>query len=163
MRVDYYRDANTMFEAFKKGLYDIQPEGDPGAWNANYDFPAVADGRIAREVFKVGTPSGMQGLVFNTRRPVFADVRVRRALAKLLDFDWINTNLYYGAYVRAAGYFNGSELSSVGVPASDKEKALLAPFPGAVDAGRDGRHLPAHLRRRRRWRAGGDARSCSMN
>jgi peptide/nickel transport system substrate-binding protein len=133
VRVDYYRDSNTLFEAFKKGLYDVHPEGDPAAWFTAYDFPAVNDGRIVKEAFRTGSPKGMTGFAFNTRRPVFADVRVRKALAKLLDFDWINENLYYSAFVRAAGFYNDSELSSIGVPASDKEKALLAPFPGAVD------------------------------
>ncbi len=133
IRIEYYRDANTMFEAFKKGLYDVNPEGDPSQWNTAYDFPAVKDGRVVKETFATGTPKGMSGFVFNTRRPVFADVRVRRALAKLFDFDWVNKNLYYGAFVRAAGYFNDSELSAVGKPADDREKALLAPFPGVVD------------------------------
>ena len=122
-----------MFEAFKKGLYDVNPEGDPAQWNTAYDFPAVKEGKVVKETFKTGTPKGMSGFVFNTRRPVFADKRVRKALAKLFDFDWVNKNLYYGAFVRAAGYFNDSELSSIGKPASDKEKALLAPFPGVVD------------------------------
>src|SRR5581483_7307074 len=132
IRIEYYRDASTMFEAFKKGLFVVNPEGDPAQWNTAYDFPAVADGRVVKETFKTGVPKGMNGFAFNTRRPVFADVRVRRALAKLLDFDWINKNLYYGAFARASGYYNDSELSSIGVPASDKEKALLAPYPGVV-------------------------------
>ncbi len=133
VRVEYYRDANTMFEAFKKGLYDVNPEGDPAQWNTAYDFPAAKEGKVVKETFKTGTPKGMSGLVFNTRRPVFADKRVRKALATLFDFDWVNKNLYYGAFVRAGGYFNDSELSAVGKPASDKEKALLEPFPGVVD------------------------------
>ncbi len=133
VRVEYYRDSSTMFEAFKKGLYDVNPEGDPAQWNTAYDFPAVKDGKVVKETFKTGTPKGMSGFVFNTRRPVFADKRVRKALATLFDFDWVNKNLYYGAFVRAAGYFNDSELSAIGRPASDKEKALLAPFPGVVD------------------------------
>jgi peptide/nickel transport system substrate-binding protein len=133
IRFDYYRDANTAFEAFKKGLFDIELEGDPGEWNTGYDFPAVKDGRVVRETFKTGVPKGMTGFAFNTRRAIFADVRVRKALASLLDFTWINRNLYYGAFTRATGYFDDSELSSVGRPADAKEKALLAPFPGAVD------------------------------
>jgi peptide/nickel transport system substrate-binding protein len=76
----------------------------------------------------------MLGLVFNTRRAIFADKRVRRALTLMLDFDWLNENLYYGLYRRTQGYYDGSELSSVGRPASAAERALLAPYPGAVDA-----------------------------
>ncbi len=133
VRVEYYRDANTEFEAFKKGLFDVNPEGDPAQWNTAYDFPAVKEGKVVKETFKTGTPKGMSGFVFNTRRPIFADKRVRKALATLFDFDWVNKNLYYGAFVRAAGYFNDSDLSAVGKPAGDKEKALLAPFPGVVD------------------------------
>ena len=132
IRIDYYRDADTMFEAFKKGLYDVQIEGDPAAWNANYNFPAVTSGDVVKEEFKSAILGGMQGFAFNTRRPVFADVRVRRALSELLDFSWINKNLYFGAFARCDGYYNGSELSSIGIPESDKEKALLAPFPNAV-------------------------------
>ncbi len=133
IRVEYYRDENTMLEAFKKGLYLVNPEGDPSKWNTAYDFPAVKDGRVVKETFKTGTPKGMSGFVFNTRRPLFADKGVRKALAKLIDFEWINKNLYYGAFVRADGYFNDSELSSIGRPADERERALLEPFPGAVD------------------------------
>ncbi|CAN5115666.1 extracellular solute-binding protein [soil metagenome] len=144
IRIEYYRDANTMFEAFKKGLYDVSPEGDPAQWQTAYDFPAAKDGRVLKESFKTGTPKGMAGLVFNTRRPIFADVRVRRALAGLFDFEWVSKNLYYDAFVRAGGYFNDSELSSIGKPAGDKEKALLAPFPGAVaDDVMSGKYQPA--------------------
>jgi len=132
IRVDYYRDATSMFEAFKKGLYQVNPDGDPAQWNTAYDFPAVKDGRVVQEAFKTGTPKGMSGFVFNTRRPIFADPAVRGALADVFDFEWVNHNLYYDAYVRSAGYFNDSELSSIGRPADAREKALLAPYPDAV-------------------------------
>jgi peptide/nickel transport system substrate-binding protein len=133
IRIEFYRDATTMFEAFKKGLYDVNPEGDPSQWATAYNFPAVTDGRVVKETFKTGTPKGMSGFVFNTRRPVFADIRVRKALAKLFDFEWVNKNLYYDAYVRAGSYFGDSDLSALGRPADAREKALLAPFPGIVD------------------------------
>ncbi len=143
IRVDYYRDATSMFEAFKKGLYAINPEGDPAQWNTAYDFPAVTAGKVVKETFKTGTPKGMSGFVFNTRRPIFADPAVRGALADLFDFNWVNHNLYYDAYVRSAGYFNDSELSSIGRPADEREKALLAPYPGVVrDDVMDGTYHP---------------------
>ena len=79
-------------------------------------FPAVTDGRVVKESVKTGVPSGMAGLVFNTRRPIFADPRVRQAIIMLFDFEWQNKNLYHGLYERTQSYFDGSDLSSHGRP-----------------------------------------------
>jgi peptide/nickel transport system substrate-binding protein len=132
IRLDYYRDTNNLFEAFKKGLFDVNPETDPGRWETGYDFPAVRDGRVVKEEFPYGLPKVTTALVFNTRRPVFADARVREAVSMLFDFEWINRSFFFGRYRRTASYFEGSELSAHGRPASAAERALLAPFPGAV-------------------------------
>lgn len=134
LRYEYYRDQNTLFEAFKKGLIDVLAESDPARWSQNYDFPAVSDGRVVKEAFVTTLPKGMTGFTLNTRRPIFADVRVREALVRLYDFEWANTNLYFGLYERQKGWFDGSELSSFHRPADAHEKAMLAPFPGAVRA-----------------------------
>lgn len=132
IRYDFYRDSNALFEAFKAGLYDVRLESDPTRWMTGYDVPAVREGRIVRDSLRFKAPKGMTGLVFNTRRPQFSDVRVREALAILFDFEWANRNLFYGAYRRAGSFFADSELSALGVPADAREKALLAAFPGAV-------------------------------
>ncbi len=132
MRFDFYRDANSHLEAFKKGLYDVRDETDPGRWETAYDFPAARDGRVVREAFASGMPKPMMALVFNTRRPIFADMRVREALTLLLDSEWLNKNFFYGLYQRTASFFEGSELSARGRPADAAERALLAPFPDAV-------------------------------
>ncbi|MEZ5890629.1 MAG: extracellular solute-binding protein [Xanthobacteraceae bacterium] len=132
VRIDYYRDANSYFEAFRKGLFDLFAETDPGRWETAYNFPAVRDGRVVKEEFKTGTPQGMRAFVFNTRRPIFSDIRVRKAINHLFDFEWINRSLFYGLYQRTGSYFEGSELSSRGRPADARERALLAPFPDAV-------------------------------
>ena len=134
IRIDYYRDATAMFEAFKAGLYDFRIESDPTRWRGGYDFPALRDGRVVRQAVPNGLPKGVDGFAFNTRRPVFADPRVREALAMMFDFEWINANLYGGVYRRSTGFFDDSELSSVGRPASPLERALLAPYPDAVRA-----------------------------
>jgi peptide/nickel transport system substrate-binding protein len=97
-----------------------------------YDIPAVHEGRILRRTLHFDTPKGMTGLVFNTRRPIFADIRVREALGLLFDFEWVNRNLFHGVYRRAGSFFSDSELSALGVPADARERALLAAFPGAV-------------------------------
>lgn len=132
IRVTYTRDDNTMFEAFKRGLTTVRIETDSGRWTQEYDFPAAADGRVVKDEFETGLPSGMYGFVMNTRRPVFANRDVRVALAGLFDFEWANRNLLNRVYDRTVSYFDGSELASTGRAASEAERELLAPFPDAV-------------------------------
>jgi peptide/nickel transport system substrate-binding protein len=128
LRIDFYRDSNTWFEAFKRSLYDVRFETDPGRWTTQYEFPAAKSGGLIRESIDSGQPKPLQALVFNTRREVFADIRVREALIELFDFEWINASLYHGVYERTASYFEGSELSARGRPASERERVLLQPF-----------------------------------
>jgi peptide/nickel transport system substrate-binding protein len=128
IRVEYFRDASSLFEAFKAGDIEVRPEDDPGRWIEGYDFPAVRDGRVIKREFDTQLPSGMPALVFNTRRPLFADPRVRRAFIFLFDAEWINRSLFDGAYQRTQSFFERSELSSHGRPADATERALLAPF-----------------------------------
>ena len=132
VRFDYFRDASVMLEAFKSGAIDLRLEEDPGRWADAYDIDAVHDGRIVKAEFDIGLPAGMTALVFNTRRAVFSDPRVRRALMILFDFEWINRTLYNGFFKRTTSYFERSYLASTGRPADARERALLAPFPNAV-------------------------------
>ena len=125
VRFDYYRDANAAFEAFKSGLADVRIETDPGRWNTGYDFPAVKDGKITIEKIEQKSPAPAMGFVFNTRRTVFEDPRVREALIMAFDFEWANANLFANAYQRTYGYYSGSNLSSKGRPVDDAEKAVL--------------------------------------
>ena len=134
VRFDYYREANSHLEAFKRGLYDLRNEHDPGRWQTAYDFPAVRDGRVLKEALPTGVPKNSSYFVFNTRRAVFFDIRVREAISLLFDFEWINHGYFFDLYKRSASYFDGSELSSHGRPADQREKALLAPFAEAVRA-----------------------------
>jgi len=131
---DYYRDGDSYFEAFKKGLYDAHVETDPSRWQTAYNFPALREGKVVKEAFPYGLPKGMLGLVMNTRRPAFADVRVREALNYLFDFEWLNHNYFFDLYTRTASYFDGCELSAHGVPANARERELLKPYPNAVRA-----------------------------
>jgi peptide/nickel transport system substrate-binding protein len=132
IRFDFYRDANSHLEAFKRGLYDLRVEHDPTRWRTAYDFPALREGRVVKESIPTGLPKVSSFLVFNTRRAIFNDVRVREALGLLFDFEWINHNYFFGLYQRTASYFAGSELSSHRRPADQHERALLAPFADAV-------------------------------
>lgn len=143
IRFDFYRDANSYFEAFRKGLYDVRAEHDPSRWQTGYDSPALRSGKIVKESFPTGMPKILSAFVFNTRRAIFADVRVREAIGLLFDADWANKNFFFGLYRRNAGYFDDSELSAVGRPADATERKLLSAFPGAVrDDILDGKWAP---------------------
>jgi peptide/nickel transport system substrate-binding protein len=126
IEIEYYRDADSSFEAFKAGLCDFRQETDAARWMSSYDFPDVRDGRTVKESLPYGLPKGMEGFAFNTRRSIFADIRAREALGMMFD------NLYGGLYRRSRSFFDDSELASAGRPADAGERALLAPFPGAV-------------------------------
>ncbi|MGZ5870498.1 MAG: extracellular solute-binding protein [Bradyrhizobium sp.] len=128
IRLDFYREANGQFEAFKRGLYDFRVETEPLRWHDGYDFPAARRGEVIRDTITTGMPQPSEFLVFNTRRPVFSDSRVRQALTLLFDFEWINRNYFFGLYGRSASFFAGSELSAYGRPADDRERELLKPF-----------------------------------
>ena len=132
--IQYFRDGNSLFEAFKAGLLDYREETSTTRWSTGYDFPAATDGRVVKEALKNDNPKGLEGFAFNTRRPIFKDIRLREALGMMFDFEWVNANLYAGLYSRTRSFFDESELSSAGRPASAQEQALLAPFPDAVRA-----------------------------
>ncbi len=132
IRYEFFRDAASLFEAFKAGQIDARAEDDPGRWAEGYDFPAVDEGRVIKREFPTGLPAGMSALVFNSRKPMFSDQRVRRALGLLFDAEWIDRSLFHGLYERTDSYFVRSALASTGQPASEAERALLAPFPTAV-------------------------------
>jgi len=132
IRIEYFRDETTLQEAFRKGLIDALQFRDPVRWSKGFDFPAAEDGRVAKLAISLGIPPNARGIAFNTRRDIFANRTVRRALSMVFDFEWVNRNLYFGLVKRTAGYWDNSVLSSVGRPASDNERTLLADYPDAV-------------------------------
>lgn len=125
--VTYFLQDSTLFEAFKKGDVDVYPDGDANHWDRAYDFPAVQKGDVVKEVFKPGLPTGMLGFVFNTRRPIFADVRVREALSLAFDFEWMNKTLYDNAFQRTQSFWQNSKLGAYGNAADERELTLLGP------------------------------------
>ena len=131
IRYDYYRDDVVALEAFKAGAYDFRAENSSKNWATAYDVPPVRDGRIRKEAIPNEVPTGMQGWVYNTRRPIFSDPRVRAALAAAFDFEWSNAHLFYKAYTRTRSYFSNSELASRGLP-TEAEVKVLAPFRSRV-------------------------------
>ena len=127
IQVDFYRDSQVALEAFKAGQFDVNLEYSAKDWNTGYDSPALRAGKFVQLAIPNHNPAGMQGYVFNLRRPIFQDRRVREAIAQLFDFEWANKQLFYGAYKRTHSYFENSEMAASGLP-SEAELKLLEPL-----------------------------------
>ncbi|TIY08336.1 MAG: ABC transporter substrate-binding protein, partial [Mesorhizobium sp.] len=132
--IEYFLNANAKLEAFKKGICAVDDDSDPVKRERDLDFPAFHKGDVIAETFDTGIPPVVTGFLFNTRQEKFSNPVVRRALGMLYDFEWANKNLFGGKYMRTMSYWQNSELSALGHPADDREKALLAPYPGRVPA-----------------------------
>lgn len=131
VRYEYYRDRDVAFEGFTAKSYLFNEEFTSRIWATRYDFPAIRDGRVKRDIIPDQTPSGAQGWFFNTRRDKFKDKRLREALVYAFDFEWTNKTVMYGSYDRTHSVFQNSPMMAVGKP-TPEELALLEPFRGQV-------------------------------
>lgn len=130
--IDYYKDNNVALEAFFAGEYDYRLENTAKLWHTSYDAPAVKDGRIVKEEVKHNRPAGMQGFLYNTRRPLFADAAVRKALSYAFDFEWSNKQFAYSEYARTDSYFENSDLAAEDGLPTGKELEILEKYRGQI-------------------------------
>ncbi len=128
---DYYRDTTVALEAFKAGRFDYRSENASKLWATAYESPQVDAGKIKKEEIGHNRSAGMQGFVFNTRRDMFKDKNVRKALAYAFDFEWSNKALFYGQYTRTRSYFDNSELAATDLPSAEELK-ILEPLRGRI-------------------------------
>lgn len=138
MRTDFYGDGDVVFEAFKSGNANTYREGNAAKWDQQYDFPAVQSGDVVKSTIPHKRPSGIIGYVMNTRRPAFADWRVREAMIHAFNFEYINETLTGGDQPRITSYFSNSVLGMGDGPAEGLVRDYLDPFkdqllPGALD------------------------------
>jgi microcin C transport system substrate-binding protein len=131
LRYEFYRDRDVAFEGFTARSYLFREEMTSRIWATRYDFPAIRDGRVKRDVLPDDTPSGAQGWFINTRREKFKDRRLREALIYAFDFEWTNKTIMYGSYERVHSVYQNSPMMAVGRPSAE-ELALLEPFRGRV-------------------------------
>ena len=131
LRYEYYRDREVGFQGFTAKNYLFREEFTSRTWATAYDFPALRDGRVKRDVLRDDTPSGAQGWFINTRREKFKDPRLREALICAFDFEWTNKNIMYGSYQRTHSVFQNSDMMAQGKP-GEEERKLLEPFRGQV-------------------------------
>jgi microcin C transport system substrate-binding protein len=131
VRLEFYRDRDVAFEGFSGKNYLYREEFTSRIWATRYDFPAIKDGRVKREVVPDQAPAGAQGWFMNTRRKQFRDPRVREAIGCAFDFEWTNKTVMYSAYARTISPFQNSDMVATGLP-SPEELKLLEPFRGKV-------------------------------
>lgn len=129
---DYYRDENVAHEAFLSKDYDVKIENVAKIWYEGYNLSKNKRSHLKKEDIQNSRPAGMQAFIYNTRRPVFSDIKVREALAYGFDFEWSNKQFAYGDYVRTNSYFENSELSSSGVLPDEAEIAIFEPLRGKI-------------------------------
>jgi microcin C transport system substrate-binding protein len=131
IRLEFFRDRDVAFEAFKSRTYTFREEFTSRAWATQYDFPAAKDGRVVRREVPDETPSGAQGWFINIRREKFAHPKAREAIGLAFDFEWTNKNVMYDSYLRTHSLFQNSPMMAFGPP-SPEEVAVLEPFRGKV-------------------------------
>jgi len=137
IRYEYFNDRSVIFQAFVGGVTSVYRELNAQKWEGQYNFPAVRAGDVVKSVIPHGRPSGMRGFVFNTRRKLFGDWRVRDALIHAFNYEFVNKVINKGRSPRAESYFSNSELGMRDGAAEGKVRELLAPFattllPGAL-------------------------------
>lgn len=135
IRIEFYRERQAAFEAFKKGDITWRQEFVSKTWATEYNFPAVDEGRViaSNEIFETEKVPSFQGSFINMRRAKFADPRTRQAISLCFDFEWANKNLFFGAYARSSSFFENSDLKAVGKP-EGVELDLLEPFRAELPA-----------------------------
>jgi microcin C transport system substrate-binding protein len=131
LRYEYYRDRDVAFEGFTGKNYLFREEFTSRIWATRYDFPAIRDGRVKRDVLADETPSGAQGWFINTRREKFKSPLLREAMTYAFDFEWTNRTIMYGSYDRTHSVFQNSAMMAKGPPSEDELK-LLEPYRGKV-------------------------------
>ncbi len=127
MKYDYYKDGTVALEALKAGDVDFRSENISKNWATAYDVPALKEGRLVKELIEDSNTQPMQGFLLNLRKPMFSDIRVRKAMGLAFDFEWMNKNLFYGAYTRTSSYFQNSEFQATGLPEGE-ELAILEKY-----------------------------------
>jgi|TARA_Y200000002_G_scaffold58064_1_gene43322 microcin C transport system substrate-binding protein len=134
IRIEYFADYNSAFEGFKAGTYTFRSEASSKIWATAYDFPAIEKGWAVKDTPPDGTLASGQSFLFNLRRERFQDIRVRKAIGMMFNFEWSNKTLFYGIYARMQSYWENSYLKASGMPQAG-ELAFLTPLADILPQG----------------------------
>ncbi len=101
----FYEENENAFEAFKKGMIDIFPVYTARLWVNETGDERFQKNWVIKQKIENRKPIGFQGFAMNMRRPPFDDVRVRKAMAHLLNRPRMNETLMYNQYFLHRSYF----------------------------------------------------------
>ncbi len=132
-RIEYFADYNSAFEGFKAGVYTFRNEASSKIWATGYDFPALEKNWVKKTTLPDGNLSSGQSFVLNLRREKFQDIKVRKAIGLMFNFEWSNSTLFYGLYERINSFWDNSELKASGMPIN-RELEILNKYKSILDA-----------------------------
>ncbi len=127
LKIEFFRERQAAFEAFKKGKINWREEFTSKVWATEYNFPALKEGKVIKRHFTDELRPTLQGWAINSRRDKFTDQKTRQAIGLCFDFEWTNEQLFYGAYTRSQSLFETSNFRADGLP-SPGELVLLNPM-----------------------------------
>ncbi len=129
--VKIYKDNTAKLEALKAGEFDLMRFFSAGDWARRVNGRKFDTGELVKAEFQHRLPTGFQSYVLNTRRPLLQDLRVRQAMGLALDYEWMNRQMFYGAYQRVQGLFGNTDCQAQGLPDA-QQLALLTPWRGKI-------------------------------
>ena len=132
-RIEYFADYNSAFEGFKAGTYTFRNEASSKIWATGYDFPALEKKWVKKTTLSDGNLSSGQSFVLNLRREKFQDIKVRKAIGLMFNFEWSNSTLFYGLYERINSFWDNSDLKASGLPVN-QELQILNKYKSILDA-----------------------------
>ena len=132
-RIEYFADYNSAFEGFKAGTYTFRNEASSKIWATGYDFPALEKNWVKKTTLPDGNLSSGQSFVINLRREKFQNIKVRKAIGLMFNFEWSNSTLFYGLYERINSFWDNSDLKASGLP-TNQELQILSKYKSILDA-----------------------------
>ena len=120
IRVEYFADYNSAFEGFKGGSYTFRTEYMSKLWATGYDFPAIDKKWVTKKLLPSGDMAPGQSFIINLRKDKFKDIKVRKAIGLMFNFEWSNKTLFYDLYARINSFWENSDMAATGKPSQDE-------------------------------------------
>jgi microcin C transport system substrate-binding protein len=120
-----FTDMTALRESLMAGIIDADMVMVARDWVKYFNGEKIDNNYLVKKVFPSQRVASMQGYAFNLRNPIFKEIRVRRVIAALMNFEFLNNNLFYNQYQRLTDYFDNNKEMMVRGASEGSEKATL--------------------------------------